>query len=717
MRILLFLCAIIVSFTTMKFFFAADIGSDTAVTRFNTQQFLQNGDRIAGFASLAAGFALFGRNVTGTFDCFFPVEGAVNFNFGTLILSEDLILHNVLTISNWGNIIGNFHNFELPSNNNCFPLLSPSAASCLVQFASSLTRPAQVNSVSFSYDSAYIASGVNNTAGNELFVDRIDNGSVLTAITSAAFTQNVLSVDWHPSKDWIAVGRLGAAGDELYTYTFNRVAGTLTLLSSLDIGGGGNDANSVAWHPDGDFLAIAKSGATAIRVYPVNTSTGVIVNTPVTDAPGATGKSVAWNSTGSFLAAGTTVAGAVNELRVYTFVKSPTSLTLNASFDVAQTVNSVEWNVAAGLTNIIAIGTLAGTNRLQVYSHNSGAGTLTLVTGDIPTVEVVSVAWSLSGACLAAGTRQNTSGEVQIFNFDGSTLSSADLEEINNDVLSVDYSPNGQLFGIGTNTVGGGALANVVGLYQLEQSLSPVNFVTLNNIFFNFNNNATFDSTTLVFTGSSVINGRGSIMSFTPTFTLQVGPNSTLLIENIVLEGISAGQLVVDSTSTVSFQDVQIVLDGDYTFSSGRFEILKDLTITGPGRSFIYASPGSSLIRSKDPQDSTFVSSNRRCQPGFEGRLIMDRGTTFQYASTTATNLIQLEGDRSEFILNSATLNISGVNLQLTKGRFLVDGRSSLLGSLALILGDGLSVANNVTLEIEPAANLEVGGKLIYRNI
>ncbi|EKD48457.1 MAG: hypothetical protein ACD_64C00305G0002, partial [uncultured bacterium] len=33
-----------------------DIGSDTAVTRFNAQQLIQDGDRVAGFAWLTGGF-------------------------------------------------------------------------------------------------------------------------------------------------------------------------------------------------------------------------------------------------------------------------------------------------------------------------------------------------------------------------------------------------------------------------------------------------------------------------------------------------------------------------------------------------------------------------------------------------------------------------------------------------------------------------------------
>ena len=75
---------------------AVDIGSDTAVTRFSTQQVLDDGDRIAGFAALEAGFSLASMSTAVTFDSFFPVSGAVALSGGTLSLNLDLIFHEVI---------------------------------------------------------------------------------------------------------------------------------------------------------------------------------------------------------------------------------------------------------------------------------------------------------------------------------------------------------------------------------------------------------------------------------------------------------------------------------------------------------------------------------------------------------------------------------------------------------------------------------------------
>lgn len=100
-----------------------DFGSDTAVTRFNTQQSLSNTDRIAGFAHMFAGFVLTNTSVTATFDSVFPVSGNVSLTHGTLILNQDLIFTDVTTILELGNITGNLHNVSFAQSVTCIPSL------------------------------------------------------------------------------------------------------------------------------------------------------------------------------------------------------------------------------------------------------------------------------------------------------------------------------------------------------------------------------------------------------------------------------------------------------------------------------------------------------------------------------------------------------------------------------------------------------------------
>jgi hypothetical protein len=90
----------------------ADIGSNTAVQRFDTLQTVTN-DSILGFAAIAGGFTLStpGPNI-GVFDSFFPVIGPVSLNGQTLRLNQDLIFHDVSTLMSAGTIWGNNHTVQ-----------------------------------------------------------------------------------------------------------------------------------------------------------------------------------------------------------------------------------------------------------------------------------------------------------------------------------------------------------------------------------------------------------------------------------------------------------------------------------------------------------------------------------------------------------------------------------------------------------------------------
>lgn len=105
------------------------IGSDTTPTRFTTQQVLNNGDVIAAFAGLQAGFRLTSTAVTGTFRSFFAVSGDVDLNAGTLLLGLDLMLSNTCALVRFGNIVGAGRRLQLASSNTTIPttLVSPNS--------------------------------------------------------------------------------------------------------------------------------------------------------------------------------------------------------------------------------------------------------------------------------------------------------------------------------------------------------------------------------------------------------------------------------------------------------------------------------------------------------------------------------------------------------------------------------------------------------------
>ena len=236
--------------------------------------------------------------------------------------------------------------------------------------------------------------------------------------------------------------------------------------------------------------------------------------------------------------------------------------------------------------------------------------------------------------------------------------------------------------------------------------------VVFDSLYLVFGGNVTFNRPALQFTGENSINGLTHMLSFAPTFSIEIQSNSSLLIKDAILKGINTGKLtLVDNTSTVSFQNVTLVLDDDYVFDTGHFEILKDVTISGDGHSFIYQSTEPSTIRGRAPQ----LIANGLCQPGFCGSLILDKGVTFSYDSTLSSTLLVLEDASSKIVMNSAIL-AETAGLQLTKGKLLVDGKSTFVTTQGITLGDGIA-ANNACLEMWPAGNLELFGTLIKKNI
>ncbi len=300
---------------------------------------------------------------------------------------------------------------------------------------------------------------------------------------------------------------------------------------------------------------------------------------------------------------------------------------------------------------------------------------------------------------------------MRLYSFEDDTLAQEDDQEISDNVLAVAWSHNGRLLAIGTSGLGG---ANpLVSLYRFDSAFISTDSVTFDNLHLVLNSNVVFHFTSIIFTGESSIDGNGHLMSFAPSFTFVIDSNASVLFHDVTIAGMSGTQLrLADNTSTVSFQDVEIILDDDYTFDQGHFELLEDFKITGEGHSFIYQTNEHSTILSRDPAATV----GEDCQPGFRGSLILEQGVTFSYDSSISNTLINLEDEHASIIMNSATLAAT-TSLQLTKGKLFIDGKSFFTSTDGIIIGDGIA-ANNLRIEMLPAANLEVlSGILIKQNV
>ncbi len=698
---------LILSLLCTSFLGATDIGSDTAVTRFNTLQFVNNGDRVAGFAALDAGFVLGGTLATGTWDTFFPVSGPIALQNGTLDLNQDLIFHNVITIASLGNIICNGHAVDF-SKVGCIPRSVPS---CVISFLAEATQTKSVLSVEWSFDSEFVVIGEDSGTGDELFVYSWD-GSTLTLQDSVNFTQDVNGVAWHPTNDWIAVARGSGSGDEIYTYTFDRSGGTLTLIDSLNLGGGGsNGALSVEWHTDGDHLAFGTQVSNnELRVYEIDTAGNF--GTVTTVNAGADVNSVRWNFDGEFLGIGTDNIGGGDEIQVYEFTVSPLGLALNASFDAGGIVNEVAWNKAVGDRDIIAFGRPSGSDRIIALRHDSGAGTLTQIAENGAGTNALSVDWDPGENCLAAGLARNSQGsggELRTFSFENDTLSLEDDAELDQDVNSVRWSSSGLYLAIGLADTGGGTPS--LQIYRLDSEFAELNSVFFSDVQLFFDCNTTFQEVSITFSGNNLIHGKGNVLTFAPTFTLLLAENSSLHFKDVTVEGVSGTNIQgIDQTSTFTFQDTTFVLNNDYTFGVGSFNIVQEFKITGKGNKFIYTSDQVSTIKG-----GLDVVTDGCGTEGFSGCLVLDHGVTFSY-DVIEPDLLELEDSASKIRMNSATL-CATTSLQLTTGIFQIDGKSFLSSTNGIIFGD-CTEANNLCVEILPAANLNItSGELIYNNV
>jgi len=694
---------IILSLTTITSIFigiikAVDIGSDSAVQRFSTQQILNNGDRIAFFAALEGGFIINSADATATFDSTINVSGAAELALGTLSLSQDLIFSNVAEFKSIGNITGNNHTLEISSSINSIP--STTIASQPGSSTTLLTSQAQANkvpTVDWAYDSQYIAISLS-------FLDLVRiysfNGSTLTLKQSKAFGDPLYCVRWHPSNYLLAVGR-DRGDEELSVWEFDTGTNDLTKKSSKEIG---EDVYAVSWHPSGNYLAAGIDDNTQeIQIFTVS-ATGVLGSSPVdTVNISATvqQESMDWDNSGEYLAVGVSSSSG-KELLVYKFNDQTELLTLNASVELGQNVKTVDWNQT--YTNYIAIGLAGSTKRLRVFDHNATAGTLTEIADDSKSITVHALDWSPNGEYIATGRASSATGgneefEVYDFDKDAQTLTEENGFNFSSKVEAVRYSPDGQYIAIGTDT-------NELKVYQAPAVSAAANpNVTFDNLNIILHSNTTIKNCQITFTGNSSIIGRGNCLTLATTSTIIVGSNSNLLLKDIIIDGIHSNRIsCADNTSTIELDNVFWNQDDNYNFTTGKLDITGDLEIFGPNKTFSYQSTTTSFIREN-------------------GTLILDNNLTFSYNPSISNNqLINLTNNTSKIVLNGATLHAS-YGLELTKGILEIKRNATLSSegtteSESIIFGDGSDSSNNLIIKMRPGNKLNVAsGKVINKNV
>lgn len=756
--------------------YSANIGSDSAVTRFNTQQTIFNTDRVASFAALAGGFNIFGALTVGTWDSFFGTSGKIDFSTGTLILKKDLIFQDVAEFSTIGNIIGNGHTIEFAPTMTVIQTHPQSAGNCIVsQLGTSLTAGRDLESIAFSNDDQFLAfsmgedrAGAPNGAIN---IYSISPANGLTLLFSTTLSPEAASgspfiigtqVDFRPTATMYQFaftrGNVASPNEELIIFNYDP---TVNNLFRIDGRSFASPINALAcrYHPSGNFLAIVQgnifgdySGYPAantntadanarIRIYSVS-ATGVLTETTDSIAnPGnlyTLGKTIRprtleWDPTGNFLAVGTTQlngsgsgAGGPTNLYVFNF----SAVAGGAVPGALTSLNATALTPQPGVTVATAINDVRGmdwhptfTDYMAVVGNGNGGQNNVLI------------------------FRHNAAGGTLTLQ----TVTGNATRNLNNNAIATRWSIDGGCIGIGKAVTGAGDPQAAFRIYTFKKT----------GVLLDMNYSATFIGATEI---EAFAYGKGGTLLATGDDTPVI--NSYITNSFIPVCSIwSDVNLVLNNN--MSFSNVCITFTGDSVINgqghcltlnststvivgSNSSLLIKDITVVGLHNNFIQCTDATSTITFKSVNldlDGNYsftvghfdvFADLRIVGDGFafiyqspsvstvqsDGRIILDHGLTFSYAPPTANrDLLQLVDSTAQLYLNGATLLSTTTGLRLTRGQLIIDRQSSIISgatvlSQAVSFGDGVNLTNNLDIQVLPGAQLVVkSGIVAYNNV
>jgi Periplasmic component of the Tol biopolymer transport system len=360
-----------------------------------------------------------------------------------------------------------------------------------------------IYAVEWSPDGQYIALGgdvLDSGTGNEVQIvkfDRVANSlTTVTGVQSLAANERVNSLSWSSDGQYLAVAlkKIPNGAKGLLIYSFDRQYGTLTLVASqLTRGTSGESVNSVSWSPNGQFLVaggLELSGNTGneLQVFSFNRVAGTL--TFVTSAISVTSTeqvtSVDWSPDGQYIAVGGIVLN--KSLKVFKFDTSPGILTLVAeALGNTDNVYSVSWSPDG---QYIAVGgfSLSGGDDAQVFRFNrADASLVKAADSGITGATIYTVSWSPDGQYLIIGGDDLTGGtndEIQLFKFDrsqGALTSIAGIIPNTGEGRSLHWSPDGQYIALGGKNLSGNELQILNGLQFPNNNVITQNTVYCNS--------------------------------------------------------------------------------------------------------------------------------------------------------------------------------------------------------------------------------------------
>lgn len=651
---------------------AVSYGSYSAVAR---QAFVvfpasDANNTIVGYITFDSGFRLENSATNCTFNGVLPVSGPIELSGGTLQLSKSFICQAGTTIPSMGTIAGN--NLALVfSTTSPFIVPSGGGSGNVPYFVSSGAMGSALYSCSWSSDGAYIAS----IAGTSFRVFSFD-GSSLVQMASTTLSRTGYSVAWMPGGDYVVVARQRAL--ELWYYDRN----AKTLTNKQTISYGFSNAYAVTSSLDGHYVAVGTNvSGQQLITYFFDATAGTLTQAAVFSIPSApiiNINALCWDSTGVYIAIGTAAYSGGPEVLVYSFDRTASSITLNASVELGQSATEVHFHPKLPL---LAVPATVGSASFFLYAHDASAGTLTSISsGEIDDPQAFqTVDWNTAGTQLAVG-KDAGNGALSIYDFDITTSSFT---------LSSQLNSSGSFYCVrwryGGIYLGAGGTLNRQDIYGISSQKFSSGLI-IGNCKVTFDSDVIFQSS-ITFTGMCCVEGSDNVITLSQNGSIVIDKGASVLFKDMTLVGITGTNVrCLDSLSTISFSNAVLGFSGYTTFTQGHFDIVGDTMYTGT-QVFAYQSSVASTI-------------------GKNAALFFDSGMTFSYdPSTSSKTLLQMADNSACLHLNNTQLYASAVGLQLTIGRFIIEGNCPFISDGAdvnhgISFGNGMSASNNLNMAV-----------------
>lgn len=658
-----------------SYVFPVIVGSNSAVSRqaFTTFPAVDTNNRLLGFAVFNGGFRLESARTNCTFDALFPLNGSVVLAGGSFTLAQDMTIYNNANTFIGGSITANNHAVKLRTN-------TPRYTTACGELSLITETPGDLavdpNTADFSRDSRFFAIGTQSTGADGEVVIYSFNGITYTRVASAELGANVVQVAWHPSGDFLAVATASRGGNDLVIYSFNKTTFALTATGGFDFG---SAVGAIAWHPSGGAIVADRANTTnSIRLFSFSAGTitsiqtiNLLVNITPAD------HTISWSPGGNFVAFGYVSRVGV-ELEVYSF--NGATLTSSASLEIGQTVTALDWSPTG---TYIGVGLSGSTTRFRVYEHNAAGGTLTLVASAPEAATVASVDWNQTGDCLVIGTGGATA-TLNSYYFDKTAATLTFMGSLTASgsyrfsTRSYDDNYVALLAGnAGDRTAYTYSTGNADAYFGVPSDFS------LSNGALEINQNFDFKGR-MFFNGDCRLDCRDYTIKLVDSGGLFVRPGAQLIIQNATIEGITEDNFsCITDAGDITLRNVNLRLTSNYTFSKGAILFEQDTLITDDrnARTFTFSPSRTSTISSYS-------------------QLIVDDGVTLSYApSIPNKNLISMTDETSTLYLNGATLLTTSTSLNLDMGNVILDNHVTISCG-GNNTGEALEFGTNLTVNL-----------------